>query len=271
MAGVATIFIAYAPPVDNNNRRLIDIDRKLLQEAGINREDPYAVAKHMMSRQYQEKWFAQVTAQAVQMRREDEQAVSVNDPRQLQAAFTQLTYFIGCTFRNNKQGPTTQGGVPLLGPLHLLTEFSPVVIRNTQFIGNQYDGSDGSANGYAIFSSGSKVEVYDSCFIDNNFVGFAPLQIFGGAEYVLSGNFITEDDAIGCDFAAVSEESIPETDADITCITYDLETCNGDPRVFPPPTSAPTGSSAAAFSWKARLGSSLLVASLSLWLLAIHV
>lgn len=270
MGGVGTVFAGYSPPVNGDGRRLggVSLERQLLLESGVDMEDPHALARYMMGRKYQEEWVRRTTAEAER----DRQEVQLYGTRQLQAAFTMAVTFNNCIWRRNRQGSTTQGGIPILGTYLALTPFNPTVFNNCSFEDNLYDGSDGNQNGYAIQSVGSKITLTDSCFSDNSYIGFGPVQCFGGAEFEGSGNHITQDDLIICDFVALSNEFVPESVEDITCRTYDLEECGGEERVFPAPTSAPTPmSGAAATTDSFSITRSAAIASLAMWFLAIQL
>lgn len=268
MGGVATVFAAYSPPVNNDDRRLVSTERILLEEAGIDMEDPHAIAKHLMSRKFLEEWTKREIENAERARALEK----LNGPRQLQAAFTMEITYNNCIFRNNRQGSTTQGGIPVLGTFVALTPFNPTLFNNCDWIGNLFDGSDGNQNGYAIQTVGSPITVNDCCFIDNSFIGFGPVQAFGDAQFEFNRNHATEDDLIICDFAATSEDFVPESERDVNCLTYDLESCRGPERVFAAPTSAPTKVSGAPPSTDShQLVRSATVASLVMWALALYM
>lgn len=175
-----------------------------------------------MSRDFQHKWY-----QAAK----ESQNLHIESPRLTkrnvqEERFSMEVSFFDSLFENNRQGDTSQGGIPLLGIIAVLVEFSSVSIRRTKFQGNIFDGSDGNQNGYAIQSSGADVEIYDSCFIDNDFIGFAPVQLFGATTYVVRNNFVTlNDDLLFCDFIAYSTSLNPESNDEITCIASDAIVC----------------------------------------------
>ena len=101
--------------------------------------------------------------------------------------------------------------------------------------------------GYAIESWGSQLEVVNTCFLDNNFIGYGTVNVWDGGAYTSEGNYGTEDSELLCNFMALSDVR-PEDELEVTCVGYDLVSCRG-PKAPPssaPPSAAPTagGSSA---------------------------
>jgi hypothetical protein len=103
------------------------------------------------------------------------------------------------------------------------------------------------SDGFAITnkSNTSTVVVEDSCFIDNDFIGYGPVQLYGGSPYTLSGNAgAGNDDDLICQFVATSDDRRPLSTDAIECIDFDIDLeqgqlCPGQTRA---PTSAPSTS-----------------------------
>jgi len=76
--------------------------------------------------------------------------------------------------------------------------------------------------GHAVWADGgSNVEVVRTNFLNNNFAGFGVVVVLGG-KVIVSMNFGTADDALGCAFVAVSATG----DENFTCMNFDLTSQN---------------------------------------------
>jgi hypothetical protein len=81
---------------------------------------------------------------------------------------------------------------------------------------------------YAIRSFGARVDVEDSCFLDNSFVGFGPVQVFSYEdELTIVNNGGTSDASLTCSFLALSEDTIPENEEQVVCFPFDNDECKG--------------------------------------------
>ena len=232
-------------------------------------EDPWERSDKVMSREFMEAWTKEAVAHSeAYMAAGDKSPIMSNGQRDLQSSqsdFLMIVDFINCTFINNIQGPTDIAGIPLFGIISVLTPFSPITLDRVDFINNKYDGSDGNQNGFALQSAGSAVEITDCCFEENSFIGFGPVQVFAGAPFIAERNFCTADDLIACDFAAVTDDFVPDGPEDVRCVPFDLVSCRGtETRGNPEPTDSPVASSAAAWF---RIGTSLILSWFPLWLL----
>lgn len=222
-----------------------------------------------MSRHYVEEWVKVQMEEAQRLQRLGPE--EKEEHRQLQAAFTMSVEFEDCKFIDNRQGPVQEGGIPLLGVMTIITPDNPATLRGCTFSGNKYDGSDGNSNGYAVQSLGSPLTVFDTCFDDNSFIGFGPIQAFDGAEFDYGRNWVSRDDVVWCDFGAASAKITPESYADVDCIYYDLAECrSSEIRVFGAPTASPTDKPSSATPLLRRVLPSI-VAGLCAWLYSIHV
>lgn len=165
--------------------------------------------------------------------------------------YTLETTFENCRFENNRQGDVSQGGIPVLGIVYIPVPFVPTVFRNCTFAGNTFDGSDGNTNGYAIQSVGSPLQVHDCCLVNNSFIGFGPVQVFGSPTFESSGNYVTEDELVYCDYAAVTPSFTPRDFTAITCRAAEREDGCGPHDNMPTdtrgdtPTTAPSSSTPA--------------------------
>lgn len=259
-----TIFFAYSAADSPDNER-----RFLLEDELMEIEDPWERSNKVMSREFMEAWTREAVAHGeAYLAAGDKSPVVSNGQRGLQSSqsdFIMIVDFINCTFINNIQGPTDVAGIPLFGIVSVLTPFSPVTLDRVDFINNKYDGSDGNQNGFAIQSVGSALEITDCCFEENSFIGFGPVQAFSGAPLFAERNFCTVDDLIACDFAAVTDDSVPNGPEDVTCLAYDLQSCRGAPRIInSDPSSSPVKSSSDAWF---RIGTLLMLSWFALWLL----
>jgi len=142
--------------------------------------------------------------------------------------------FEDTVFEGNRQSPdpgnaTTYGLISIIGP------DNEAVFNNCTFINNEYGGvimANGNvSDGNAIYSDGGKVAIADSCFINNTFAGFAPVQIYGnGTEFSSSGNFITEDDDLFCNFIGVVAAAAANASLDeATCYEAEKLSCESSP------------------------------------------
>jgi hypothetical protein len=210
--------------------------------ADLDMDDPYALPRFWMRRDTQEKYYQKVLASTEKYRNGEASLVTTGDDRRrLQGPGIQTSTFDNCLLIDNQQGSTTQGGFPIFGIVAIAAPLNPTIFRNTVFRNNDFGGKDGNvAEGYGILSIGSRLEVTDTCFIDNNFTGFGPVQVVGGADFEFNNNFVSRDDEVFCDFASVATVFAPQSLADVSCLTYDLDACNGNPRDLPAPTSAPS-------------------------------
>lgn len=201
--------MAFEPAQDEYHRRL--------QGTEIDMEDPHMIAKHMPSREYLRNWYRSISS-----------AVGDDHHRRLEEAahaHTMEVTILDSVFENCKQGPTDEAGIPLYGIISILTPFSPMNKYNTMFRRNIYDGSDGSQTGFAIESRGSPLTIKDSCFVDNDFIGFGPIHAYGGTTLDVSNNYISRDNLIICQFAAKSNSFSPQNTRDVTCVDADAVKC----------------------------------------------
>lgn len=262
-----TVFIAYSasddPGAAGDGRRSL-ADAELLKI-----EDPMDRARYAMSREYIQAKMREETelGQLALTNGSKSTGLEDDEDRQLQAAFLMEVDFVDSLFQENRQGPTDIAGIPLFGVISILTPFNPTKVHNCNFVDNEYDGSDGSQNGFAIQSLGSPLEVTECCFTRNSFIGFAPVQAFAGAAFSFDNNFATEDDLIFCQFGAIADSFSPDGAGDVTCIFHDLETCRGDEIIFPAPTGVPDSSADSWYRRTALSSSWLIVSGLTLlWL-----
>lgn len=251
------VFGAYSPSPES--------ERRMLERAGIDTEDPWAVLAHMMTREFLEEWVNSAMEDAMAMQtalalpEANPGHGNVNHDRDLQAARTMEITFENCLFHGNRQGPIPESGVPIEGVIALLTSRNPTNVINCTFEENVFDGSDGRQNGYAILSLGSPLEIRDICLIDNSFIGYGPIQAFSGAPLTTEGTYTTEDDLVFCEFAAQAATPLPESLSAVNCSRYDRLSCRGPPRPTSEPTSAPNSSGAVSIRSSGKLLSLLIV------------
>ena len=220
-AGIVLMW--YRPPTGLSRRKLLP--------AEIHHSDPFEVGKqHFMSRKGLEDWMRTAAREA--------ENADIHS-RQLQAPFTMEVTFQHCLFMANANGSTDSS---MRGIVTIETPFIPTVFRDTRFVRNTYYGSDGNQNGYAIQSRGSPLEVHNCCFEGNNFNGFGPVQVFAGAPFESSSNYISPDDLLFCSFAALSDIT-PDTIVGVECVDSDFLACYGTI----PPTASPTQSTSLSF------------------------
>ena len=232
------LFIAYAGPPDEDERRLADLVDAVVEDT----EDPQAV--EMSTNGFFENWVNNKMQQALALQATPalpEYDFHENN-RGLQVPFLMDVTFENCLFINNKQGPVATSGVPLLGVMNIIAPFNPTTVVNCTFEGNTFDGSDGSQNGYAIQTLASELTVERTCLIENSFIGFGPVQAFAGAPLTLDNTFTTLDDLVFCEFAAQSDSSVPASVADLVCFNKDRASCRAEEPIIieDPPTGAPT-------------------------------
>jgi hypothetical protein len=68
--------------------------------------------------------------------------------------------------------------------------------------------------------------IEDSCFIDNDFIGFGIVRAWGGSEIELSNNAVEGfDDELLCQFVATSQLDNPLIPSEVTCIEPELAFC----------------------------------------------
>jgi hypothetical protein len=78
--------------------------------------------------------------------------------------------------------------------------------------------------------------IEDSCFINNDFIGFGVIRANGGSAITVSGNAGTNDDDLFCQFVATSDLLNPTVETEVTCIEYELAVC----PLLSVPTKTPT-------------------------------
>jgi hypothetical protein len=116
--------------------------------------------------------------------------------------------FDGCVFTNCSQGDY-KDRFPTYGLITALTEYNKIEVSNSLFVNNVYNGlTPYGVTGYAISSNSSDVVVSDTCFLDNDFVGYGVVELYGGGDdgdgtYEFTNNFVTGDDGTQCPFAAI--------------------------------------------------------------------
>jgi hypothetical protein len=118
--------------------------------------------------------------------------------------------FDGCVFTNCSQGDYGDR-FPTYGLITALTKYNKIEVSNSLFVNNVYDGlTPYGVTGYAISSNSSDVVVSDTCFLDNDFVGYGVVELYGGGDdgdgdstYEFTNNFVTGDDGTQCPFAAI--------------------------------------------------------------------
>lgn len=80
--------------------------------------------------------------------------------------------------------------------------------------------------GYAIdVAPNNIVKIQNNCFLDNKFVGFGAVRVFGESDFTVENNYGTIDAGLDCQFLAVSEEELPESLSAIECFQYESPTC----------------------------------------------
>mmetsp|Transcript_14894 Transcript_14894/g.28199 ORF Transcript_14894/g.28199 Transcript_14894/m.28199 type:complete len:433 (-) Transcript_14894:280-1578(-) len=269
----AVAFVAYAGPDDDGDARRLSDTEDLQAQNSTNGFFEEWVNKKMQQA------LALQTMPALPGHHPDEHN------RGLQVPFLCFTTFENCQFINNKQGLVVASGIPLLGVVNIIAPFNPTTIRDCTFRGNLFDGSDGQPNGYAVQSLGADLTIERTCFFDNSFIGFGPVQAFAGAPLTLEDTFTTPDDLVYCEFAATSDSPVPTSVNDLVCIEKDSEVCDfevpaegaptksptNDPPATDPPTTEPPAPASGAVS-TLRSGTLLsLSAGLWVYLLAIRL
>jgi len=120
-----------------------------------------------------------------------------------------------------------------------------IVLEDVVFRNNDYRTPVKAAT-YAIASQGP-LTLRNSCFEDNDFIGDAPIVVFGGAEIDLRNNFLSSiDDELLCPFVVTFEDDLArqmakETMSRFTCTSADAEECAAElePTRTPRPTPLP--------------------------------
>ena len=69
---------------------------------------------------------------------------------------------------------------------------------------------------------GSTLDISDTCLLNNNFTGTAPIIAVGDVEINAANNYGTMDDAVECQFIA----QVPQLGGNATCLDYDLAECS---------------------------------------------
>ena len=203
-------------------------------------DDPMQRADYMHSRQYAES-LLQAGAEEARKWKEALQPKDEVEHRQLQVETLNVA-FVDCTFEDNYQGSAGLDIFPILGFMTMTSPFSPTRLENCLITSNTFNGADGDDTGYFIESAGSDVELKGCCLVDNDFIGFAPINVFAGGEFTSENNYASEDDVVLCNFAALSAGPDPQGGDDVTCVEAELDECSfevpGTPT--PEPTNAPS-------------------------------
>jgi hypothetical protein len=211
----------------------------------------------------------------------------VEDPKGVDRALQesekrQIVVFDGCLFEDNAQDEFSS--FTEFGIITIRTDVNDLFIRDTVFRFNLFGNEEvagvstrdltrfackhvsfsnlpfsSQRDGYAIsnFSRGSTVTIEDSCFVNNDFIGFGAIHAWSDSEITLSGNAVEGiDDDLTCQFVAASEVDNPLEDSEVTCIDAQLGSCPllepKSPGVAPtnpsvvPPTQSPTAPGATA-------------------------
>jgi hypothetical protein len=96
--------------------------------------------------------------------------------------------------------------------------------------------------GYAIQSSGSSLEIRDTCFLENNFIGYGTVRVYDKGLFNVSGVYGDPDAELTCNFLAYSDIE-PQNALEVTCTAYDAKTCkaaNVDIPTRNPAAAVPT-------------------------------
>jgi hypothetical protein len=105
--------------------------------------------------------------------------------------------------------------------------------------------------------------IEDSCFINNDFIGFGVIRANGGSAITVSGNAGTNDDDLFCQFVATSDLLNPTVETEVTCIEYELAVCPllSVPTKTPTPMPSPAPTTSASASESAQNDTSSAVAT----------
>ncbi|GKZ01452.1 hypothetical protein MPSEU_001095900 [Mayamaea pseudoterrestris] len=157
--------------------------------------------------------------------------------RNLQQDVCQV-YFNGTVFRNNTQGATQ--GATTYGVVTARASGNFLSFDNCLFAENQFGNRETFQQGYAIESWGSEVAIRNTCFIQNNFIGFGPVHIWDKGIFNVDGVYGDADDELQCTFLAYSRTQ-PEDASQVTCTDYDADTCLADidADLIPDPVPTP--------------------------------
>jgi hypothetical protein len=128
----------------------------------------------------------------------------------------QQVRLVETTFRNNAQGlPVTDKS---RGVVTTSSGYNDIIVVNSRFEDNTYNAE---GFGYAILAvEGSTVEVSNTNFVGNDFIGVGTVVVLDGGSVSAANNFGTADDGLPCQFIAASASSASEAQ----CIDYDRST-----------------------------------------------
>lgn len=85
--------------------------------------------------------------------------------------------------------------------------------------------------------------IENNCFIDNDFIGFGPVQSYGNNSFTTAGNYGDGmDDDLLCQFAATSVFDRPLSPDNVTCVEFEAKVCSLEGGTSSPTSTAPTAS-----------------------------
>jgi hypothetical protein len=164
------------------------------------------------------------------------------DERQLQDP--DLSMQIGnweqCVFRNNSQGPVREDFVEY-GIVTAIRGQNTMVFEDCLFYDNHFGDPSIAQEGYAIRSKSSPIEIRNTCFVNNEFMGMGVVQAVDDAAYEFENvhgvnNGDGMDDLLHCQFLASSPVT-PQDPTNVTCVEYDSTVCTSTLTMPNPPPS----------------------------------
>jgi hypothetical protein len=213
--------------------------RRLQHDTGNDERDPLAIMKEAFEEH------GKIQRGELEEPKGVDRALQESEKRQ-------TVVFDGCLFEDNALDESLSFAE--FGMITIRTDVNDVVIRNTVFRDNFFGNTEvaGVSNrdkltrfacehvsfsnlpfssqrdGYAVanLSTGSTVTIENSCFVDNDFIGFGAVYAYDGSEIKLSGNAVEGfDDDLLCQFVAASEVLSPLDASEVTCIEPELSFC----------------------------------------------
>ena len=97
------------------------------------------------------------------------------------------------TFRNvtfeNIVHTIGQGGFEFEGIIRCVNEYHHLILDNVVFRNNHFPGTFSSPRGFAVKMKGGTLDVRNTCFYDNTFIGWSYIEAFENTTVTSSQNF----------------------------------------------------------------------------------
>lgn len=105
--------------------------------------------------------------------------------------------FENCIFEDIAHFPSDEDGFE--GIIRTKTSYHLVVFNNCIFRNNYFPGTFSSPRGWAVKMSGGTLEIRNTCFYNNTFIGWGLIEAFSNTDVVQEGNFAEGPNAVPLD------------------------------------------------------------------------